>query len=264
MDIDRFIARNQASWARLAELTGRARRGVGNLGPGELDELVQLYQRTSTHLSYVRTYHDDAALTARLTTRGGRRERRRLRASSAHPPGRWRLPHAHVPGGGVGRSALRPGQRPLDVRARHRHRCVAGRVGPRAGCLGPGCSARGVRGGGLRVLLLVRARWAVRHPGDGEQHPGVDPGLRPRDPPVRGHRVRARAQRRQPRVRRRLVRRRGRTAQVLGTDPPARAARAERRGGGRRGRAPARAGRSSRPATGAGATRWPRRAGARS
>ena len=29
--------------------------------PVELDELVQLYQRTSTHLSYVRTYHDEAA-----------------------------------------------------------------------------------------------------------------------------------------------------------------------------------------------------------
>ena len=67
MDIDRFIARNQGSWARLAELTGRARRGVDHLQPGELDELVQLYQRTSTHLSYVRTYHDEAALTARLT-----------------------------------------------------------------------------------------------------------------------------------------------------------------------------------------------------
>ena len=67
MDIDRFIARNQSGWARLAELTGRARRGVGRMAPGELEELVQLYQRTSAHLSYVRTYHGDAALTARLT-----------------------------------------------------------------------------------------------------------------------------------------------------------------------------------------------------
>ena len=56
VDIDRYIARNEAAWTRLAELTGRARRHVGRLSPGELDELIMLYQRTSTHLSYVRTY----------------------------------------------------------------------------------------------------------------------------------------------------------------------------------------------------------------
>ncbi|MEZ5141733.1 MAG: stage II sporulation protein M [Acidimicrobiales bacterium] len=67
MDIDRYIARNQASWDRLDDLTGRARRRVGNLTPDELDELVSLYQRVSTQLSYVRTYYRDTALVARLT-----------------------------------------------------------------------------------------------------------------------------------------------------------------------------------------------------
>jgi uncharacterized membrane protein SpoIIM required for sporulation len=67
VDIDRYIARNQAGWSRLEALTTQARRGVGNLAPSELDELVQLYQRVSSQLSYVRTYYRDPALTARLT-----------------------------------------------------------------------------------------------------------------------------------------------------------------------------------------------------
>jgi uncharacterized membrane protein SpoIIM required for sporulation len=64
VDVDRFIARNQASWTRLEELTRRSRR---SLSPVEIDELVQLYQRTSTHLSHVRTERADPALVARLT-----------------------------------------------------------------------------------------------------------------------------------------------------------------------------------------------------
>ena len=67
VDIDRYIASHEPSWIRLEELTARARRGVRRLGPGELDELVMLYQRTSTHLSYVRTNFDNPALTIRLT-----------------------------------------------------------------------------------------------------------------------------------------------------------------------------------------------------
>ncbi len=67
MDIDRYIASHQSSWDRLASLTATARRGVRRLEPGQLDELVALYQRASTHLSYVRTNYDNPALTARLT-----------------------------------------------------------------------------------------------------------------------------------------------------------------------------------------------------
>ena len=67
MDIDRYIAANQPVWDRLGELTRRAGRGVGRLSAAELDELVRLYQRVSTHLSYTRTYYRDAALTASLT-----------------------------------------------------------------------------------------------------------------------------------------------------------------------------------------------------
>jgi uncharacterized membrane protein SpoIIM required for sporulation len=67
MDIDRFLVLNRPVWDRLNELTGRARRNVGRLDPRELDELVRLYQRTSTHLSYARTSYADPGLTMRLT-----------------------------------------------------------------------------------------------------------------------------------------------------------------------------------------------------
>ena len=67
MDIDRYIAVNGPVWARLAELTGRAQRGVGRLPAAELDELVRLYQRVASHLSYAQTYYRDPALTAKLS-----------------------------------------------------------------------------------------------------------------------------------------------------------------------------------------------------
>lgn len=64
MDVDRFIARNQESWTRLEALI---RRRSGSLTPAEVRELVQLYQRASTHLSHTRTERADPALVARLT-----------------------------------------------------------------------------------------------------------------------------------------------------------------------------------------------------
>ncbi len=67
MDVDRFITTHQASWARLEQLTSAARGGGQHLAPAEVDELVQLYQRASTHLSHARTERADPALVARLT-----------------------------------------------------------------------------------------------------------------------------------------------------------------------------------------------------
>jgi uncharacterized membrane protein SpoIIM required for sporulation len=72
VDIDRFIAVNQPAWARLERLCEAAERGARRLGAADLDELVRLYQRTSSHLSYARTYFADPALTARLTSLVGR------------------------------------------------------------------------------------------------------------------------------------------------------------------------------------------------
>jgi uncharacterized membrane protein SpoIIM required for sporulation len=65
VDIDRFITTNQGSWTRLEQLTASA--GRARLGPAEVDELVQLYQRASTHLSHARTERADPVLVARLT-----------------------------------------------------------------------------------------------------------------------------------------------------------------------------------------------------
>src|SRR5437773_7392375 len=68
MDVDTFLATNQPSWDRLSSLVRRAGRKVGRLSPDELEELVSLYQRTATHLSYARTTYRDPALTAALSS----------------------------------------------------------------------------------------------------------------------------------------------------------------------------------------------------
>src|SRR5207237_9272437 len=67
MDVDTFLASNQASWDRLSWLVGRAGRRVRRLSPDELEELVALYQRAATHLSYARSTYRDPALTATLS-----------------------------------------------------------------------------------------------------------------------------------------------------------------------------------------------------
>lgn len=72
MHVDQFMVTNQPAWARLDALMGRASRGISRLSPTELDELVRLYQRVSSHLSYARTYYHDPALTAALTRRVAR------------------------------------------------------------------------------------------------------------------------------------------------------------------------------------------------
>jgi uncharacterized membrane protein SpoIIM required for sporulation len=72
VDIDRFIARNAPAWERLDELATRSGRGLRGLAPAEVDELVGLYQRVSSHLSHARSAYRDPALTGRLTRLVGR------------------------------------------------------------------------------------------------------------------------------------------------------------------------------------------------
>jgi uncharacterized membrane protein SpoIIM required for sporulation len=67
VDIDRFIARNRASWDALDDLVARGGKRRTGLSPAEVDELVRLYQRASSHLSHARTAYNDPALTGRLT-----------------------------------------------------------------------------------------------------------------------------------------------------------------------------------------------------
>ncbi|WP_031509772.1 stage II sporulation protein M [Streptomyces megasporus] len=64
MDLDVFVTAHRAEWDRLEELLRRRRRLTG----AEADELVALYQRTSTHLSLVQSSAPDPALTGRLTS----------------------------------------------------------------------------------------------------------------------------------------------------------------------------------------------------
>ncbi len=74
MDVDAFVNAHRGEWARLDTLARRADRGVGRapgrrgLSGAEVDELVELYQRTATHLSMVRSRTPDAQLIARLST----------------------------------------------------------------------------------------------------------------------------------------------------------------------------------------------------
>jgi uncharacterized membrane protein SpoIIM required for sporulation len=73
VDIDRFVASNTPTWERLIVLSDRAgRRGVRGLDAADVDELVRLYQRASSHLSYARTYYADPGLIAHLTRVVGR------------------------------------------------------------------------------------------------------------------------------------------------------------------------------------------------
>ena len=67
MDIDAFVAAHSPTWARLDHLAGRAHK-PGRLSGQELDELVDLYQRTATHLSVVRTSSPDPLLVDRLSS----------------------------------------------------------------------------------------------------------------------------------------------------------------------------------------------------
>ncbi|MBX7070430.1 MAG: stage II sporulation protein M [Microthrixaceae bacterium] len=67
MDIDRFIAENQASWNRLDQLVAKGSRSVRRLSSDELDDLLALYQTTSGHLSTARTQFDDIGLSNRLS-----------------------------------------------------------------------------------------------------------------------------------------------------------------------------------------------------
>jgi uncharacterized membrane protein SpoIIM required for sporulation len=81
MDVDAFVAAHRDRWARLDRLT-RSRRPTG----AEADELVDLYQRTATDLSTVRSATPDPALVSRLSQLVARA---RAAVTGAHTPA-WR------------------------------------------------------------------------------------------------------------------------------------------------------------------------------
>ena len=66
MDLDVYVATHRAEWQRLELLVGQAAH-PSTMAPGELDELVDLYQRTATHLSVIRTRSPDPVLVDSLS-----------------------------------------------------------------------------------------------------------------------------------------------------------------------------------------------------
>lgn len=77
MDVDAFVRAHGPSWDRLATLT-RKRRLTGP----EVTELVDLYERTATHLSMVRSAAPDPVVVGRLTQLVAQA---RSRVTGAHP-----------------------------------------------------------------------------------------------------------------------------------------------------------------------------------
>ena len=79
MDVDAFVLAHRATWDRLDRLIKRRRR----LSGAEIDELVELYQRVSTHLSMVRSVSVDSVLVGRLSSLVARA---RSAVTGAHAP----------------------------------------------------------------------------------------------------------------------------------------------------------------------------------
>ena len=79
MDVDAFVLAHRPTWDRLEQLVKRRRRLAG----AEVDELVELYQRVSTHLSMVRTASSDSVLVGKLSTLVARA---RSAVTGAHAP----------------------------------------------------------------------------------------------------------------------------------------------------------------------------------
>lgn len=79
MDVDAFVQANRATWDRLEVLAKRRNKLDGD----EIDELVELYQKVSTHLSKVRSESTDSALVGRLSALVARA---RSAVTGAHAP----------------------------------------------------------------------------------------------------------------------------------------------------------------------------------
>ncbi|SDK26950.1 Uncharacterized membrane protein SpoIIM, required for sporulation [Nonomuraea maritima] len=82
MDIDAFVTAHRPAWDRLDQLV----KSRSSLTGAEVDELVELYQRVSTHLSIVRSSSRDPMLVGRLSALVARA---RSAVTGAHAPA-WR------------------------------------------------------------------------------------------------------------------------------------------------------------------------------
>lgn len=66
-NLDSYVDEHSPEWERLDELVAKAGTRGSRLEGGELDELLARYQRTSSHLSHVRSTYGDPEVTRRLT-----------------------------------------------------------------------------------------------------------------------------------------------------------------------------------------------------
>lgn len=79
VDVDAFVIAHRSTWDRLEWLVKKRRRLTG----AEIDELVELYQRVSTHLSMLRSASSDAMLVGKLSSLVARA---RAAVTGAHAP----------------------------------------------------------------------------------------------------------------------------------------------------------------------------------
>ncbi|MDP7706404.1 MULTISPECIES: stage II sporulation protein M [unclassified Mycobacterium] len=79
MDVDAFLLTHRGTWDRLDQLIKKRRSLTG----AEIDELVELYQRVSTHLSILRSVSSDSLITGRLSSLVARA---RSAVTGAHAP----------------------------------------------------------------------------------------------------------------------------------------------------------------------------------
>jgi uncharacterized membrane protein SpoIIM required for sporulation len=79
VDVDAFLLTHRGTWDRLDELIKKRR----SLNGAEVDELVELYQRVSTHLSMLRSASSDSLLVGRLSSLVARA---RAAVTGAHAP----------------------------------------------------------------------------------------------------------------------------------------------------------------------------------
>ncbi|QUR69258.1 stage II sporulation protein M [Mycobacterium spongiae] len=79
MDVDAFLLTHRGTWDRLDQLIKKRRSLTG----AEVDELVELYQRASTHLSMLRSASSDSLVTGRLSSLVARA---RSAVTGAHAP----------------------------------------------------------------------------------------------------------------------------------------------------------------------------------
>jgi len=79
VDVDAFVLTHRGTWDRLDQLIKRRRSLTGS----EVDELVELYQRVSTHLSMLRSASSDSLLIGRLSSLVARA---RSAVTGAHAP----------------------------------------------------------------------------------------------------------------------------------------------------------------------------------